>query len=880
LVTTSSLEENAQLPIEALESRLGTSPAGLSSEEVEERLAEYGPNEFARKKKRFVLFEFFAHFKSPLVLILLFAGLISIIVAQDVVDASIIFAIIFISISLDFYQESKAEKAADALKEKVSTTATVIRDNEKQEVKLAEIVPGDLIYLSAGDIVPADSRIIDAKDLFVDQSTLTGESFPIEKTPKVTLEKRSIITEWRNCVFMGTSIVSGSATAVVVNTGGNSEFGKIAKHLIAREGETEFEKSARRFGYLIIEVTLVLVIFVFFIIALLRKEVLQSFLFALALAVGLTPEFLPMIISLNLSRGSIEMAKKGVIVKRLTRIQNFGSMDVLCTDKTGTLTENKISLVQHIDYAGNENEKVLRYSFLNSYFQTGLKSPLDNAILAYKDIKVQNYQKIDEIPFDFTRKRVSIVVAHGEKHNLLVAKGAPEEILKVCSACEVQKQVDNLTGDLRRKIQRKFNDLSADGFRALGVAYKRIPVENRDYTTDDEDGMTFLGFVAFLDPPKESAKESLQLLKQTGIEVKIVTGDNELVARKVCEELKFQVKGVLLGDQILYMHDDALQRAIERTNIFARVTPGQKSRILNALKQNGHVVGFLGDGINDATSIKNADVGISVENAVDVAKEAADIILVEKRLRVLYDGVLEGRKTFGNTMKYLLMGTSSNFGNMFSVAIAAIFLPFLPMLPIQILLNNLLYDLSETTIPTDNVDEDSIQRPTKLDISFIRRFMTIVGPISSIFDILTFLIVIFVFNWVAINPTTGLVSATQPLFWSAWFIESMCTQTLVIFVLRTKKTPFYKSKPGKAITFSSLSVVAAAIIIPFTPLGTIFQFGQPPWQFFIFLAGMVIFYLYLVESVKKWFYKRYGHLLEKSYTPITIFANNTQRKRL
>jgi Mg2+-importing ATPase len=557
------------------------------------------------------------------------------------------------------------------------------------------------------------------------------------------------------------------------------------------------------------------------------------------------------------------MSKKGVIVKRLASIQNFGSMDVLCTDKTGTLTENKIALVLHVDMEGNDDEKVLLYSFLNSYYQTGLKSPLDEAILKYKDIDVKDYQKVDEVPFDFTRKRVSVVVEH-ERQRFFIAKGAPEEIINVCSYCELSDSIFDLTSEFYKKIEQKYYDLSSEGFRVLGVSYKKVKEEKQVYSVNDESNMVFLGFVAFIDPPKETARESLQLLSRAGVELKVLTGDNELVTRKTCEQLGFEIKGVVLSSEIAQMQDDAIARVVEEANIFARVTPAQKDRIINALKNNGHVVGFLGDGINDAPSMKTADVGVSVDNAVDVAKESADIILLQKSLRVLEEGVLEGRKTFGNTMKYIMMGTSSNFGNMFSVAGGSLFLPFLPMLPIQILLNNLLYDLSQSTIPTDKVDQEYIEKPKRWDISFIRKFMIFLGPISSIFDFLTFFIMLLVFN------------ATEPLFQTAWFLESLSTQTLVIFVVRTRKTPFYKSKPSRLLLLSSLSVLAVAFIMPLTPLGELFRFVEPPFAFFIILAGLIGVYLTLVEIVKKWFYKRYSYRLERVLAKDSVILAKNQ----
>jgi Mg2+-importing ATPase len=856
-------EEILTLPIEELLKRLKTSLNGLSSEDVEERLKLFGYNELVKKKKRLAIISFLSHFKSPLVIILLIAGLISGILGETT-NAAIIFFIVVFSIILDFYQESKAERAAEMLKQRVATTATVLRDGVKREVRLNEIVPGDIIYLSAGDIVPADARVITAKDLFVNQSVLTGESFPVEKIAQPLKSFDLSITEWRNYLFMGTSVVSGTAMAVVVKTGSLTEYGKIAKRLVEREVETEFQRSIRNFGYMIMQVTFILVLFVFFINALFMRGILDSLIFSVALAVGLTPELLPMIISINLSKGAISMANKGVIVKRLAAIQNFGNMDVLCCDKTGTLTENRIKLILHVDINGDENEKVLLYSYLNSYFQTGLKSPLDEAILNFKDINVKNYQKIDEIPFDFVRKRLSVVVGNQNQY-FIITKGAPEEIVNICTYYEVGDIIADITDEIHRKIEQKYIELSSEGYRVLAVAYKRLKEIKPIYTVNDEKEMIFLGFIAFIDPPKETAREALQLLKKANIELKILTGDNELVTRKVCEHLGFDIKGIVTGSQIAQMHDDALARIVEEANVFCRVTPSQKDRIINALKKNGHVVGFLGDGINDAPSLKNADVGISVDNAVDIAKESADIILLQNDLKVLHDGVLEGRKTFGNTMKYIMMGVSSNFGNMFSVAGASLFLPFLPMLPTQILLNNLLYDFSQSTIPTDEIDQEYIEKPKRLDIRFIRRFMIFLGPVSSLFDFLTFFIMLFIFN------------AYESLFQTAWFIESLTSQTLVIFVIRTRKSPFWKSKPSKLLLLSSIAIVIFALVLPYTPLGEIFEFVRPPATFYIALAIILITYIILAEIIKNWFYKKYGHLIEQTLIPpkkIGIFKSH------
>jgi len=855
---TLSAEDILSLPANELLARLNTSTAGLSSQEANKRLKIYGPNELAKKKKRAAIFTFLARFKSPLVIILMVAGAISA-ALQSYPSVIVIYIMVFLSVTLAHYQEANASKAAELLREKVATLATVLRDNVEQEIKLQLIVPGDIIHLSAGDLTPADARVIEAKDLFVNQSMLTGESFPVEKTSLPIIGKEASITEWNNHFFMGTSIVSGSATAVVVRTGSLTEYGKIAQRLAEKAPETEFEIGIKKFGFLIMQVTIVLVLFVFTINAILHPNaagILQALLFAVALAVGLTPEMLPMIITINLSKGAMAMSKKGVIVKRLSSIESFGSMNVLCTDKTGTLTENQIKLLLHIDMQGKDDPKVLLYSFLNSNFQTGLKSPLDEAILKHEEIEVSKFQKIDEVPFDFVRRRVSVVVEE-ERQRFFIAKGAPEEILKICAYSEIGGVVSDLSEGTRTKIEQKYQDLSAEGLRVLGVAFKKLREEKAVYSIKDECDMTFLGFVAFLDPPKETAKQALQMLGKVGVELKILTGDNELVTKKVCSELGFEVKGVILGNEISNMPDETLAAIVEEANVFARVTPAQKDRIITLLKLNGHVVGFMGDGINDAPSLKTSDVGVSVSNAVDVARESADIILLKNDLNVLGEGVLEGRKTFGNTMKYIMMGVSSNFGNMFSAAGGSVFLPFLPMLPIQILLNNLLYDTSQTVLTTDNVDAEYIEKPKRWDISFIKRFMIIIGPVSSLFDFATFFTMLFVFQNM-IDP-----KLFPSAFQTAWFVESLCSQTLVVLIIRTRRVPFYKSKPSKYLAIMLLAVISFAVIVPYTPVGTFFGFVPPPPTFYLALAGILGAYAVLAETVKRWFYKRYGQRVEQ-----------------
>ncbi|HTY14839.1 MAG TPA: magnesium-translocating P-type ATPase [Methanoregulaceae archaeon] len=836
------------LPVGDLFSLLRTTEKGLNAEEAASRLKTYGKNDIASARKRPAVLQFIDHFKNPLVIILLIAATISLFVG-DVTDAGIIIIIVILSVFLDFFQEYKAGNAIELLRQKIVTHATVVRDGTARDLPVTDVVPGDVIHLAAGDLIPADARVISAKDFFVNQSALTGEPFPVEKNAEKEDQGISL-SGAKNYIFLGTSVVSGQAGAVITRTGSSTEFGKIAKSLTTRPPETEFERGLKQFSFLMSRIILFLVIFVFFVNALYRHGILDSLLFAVALAVGMTPELLPMILSLNLSKGAIAMSEKGAIVKHPESIQNFGSMDVLCTDKTGTLTANRISLVRHIDARGTDSEEVLLLSYLNSLFDSGMKSPLDDAILSYRHIDAGEYQKTDEIPFDFIRKRISVVLSTGTGEKL-ITKGAPEEIFRICSYIEIRENREPITPEILGTLNDLYLGQSREGYRTLAVSFREFPERKPVYSVDDEKEMVFLGFITFIDPPKDSAGESVRLLSESGIELKILTGDNELVTRKTCELIGLPVKGVLTGDEIVRMDTQALSRVVENVTIFSRLTPVQKDLIMNALKRNGHVVGFMGDGINDAPSIREADVGISVENAVDIAKESADIILLKSDLRILHEGVLEGRKTFGNTMKYILMGTSSNFGNMFSVAGGSLFLPFLPMLPVQILLNNLLYDISESTIPTDSVDASYTRTPKKWDIGFIKKFILIFGPISSIFDIITFLILLFIFR------------ADAALFQTSWFMESICTQTLVIFVIRTRIVPFWNSRPSKYLVASTVIIVAFACILPFTVFGGILGFVRPPVSFFAVLAGLVIAYIGIVEIVKRWFYGHYAVFIER-----------------
>lgn len=819
-------------------------PAGLKSNEAAIRLKRYGPNVFHPQRKNAALLQFLSKFNNPLIIILLVASTISAFTG-DVTNFIIISLMVIMSVTLDFIQEYRAGKEAEKLRQLVTVHVEALRDGKSQEIPLPSLVPGDVVLLAAGDLVPADGRLLEAKDFFVNQALLTGEPYPIEKKPGELPDESEILSA-TNTVLRGTSVVSGTAKVLICETASNTVLGDIAASLVAKAPPTAFEQGSRRFGLLIMRLTIFLVLFVLLVNAYYHRPWLESFIFAIALAVGLTPELLPMIVSVTLARGAQRMSDQKVIVKQLASIQNLGSMDVLCTDKTGTLTEAKIRLERHVDALGKENERIIEWAYLNSYFETGLKSPLDDAILEHKNIDMASWRKIDEVPFDFERRRVSVLVDNGQKR-MLVVKGAPEDILRLCTTYEGGSESNLLPLDETAMISLRalFDSLGRDGFRVLGIAWRQVENDYPHAVVNDETKLVFSGFAAFLDPAKESAKKALADLTDSGVSVKVITGDNELVTKHICGQLELPITGILTGADLLKMDDQALVGQVENVNLFCRVTPAQKNRIILALKRRGHTVGYLGDGINDAPSLHSADVGISVDSAVDVAKDAADMILLEHDLKALQSGVVEGRRTFGNIMKYIMMGTSSNFGNMFSMAGASLFLPFLPMLPTQILVNNMLYDISEIPIPLDNVDKEYLMRPRQWDINFVRKFMLIIGPISSIFDFLTFFVMIKVFQ------------ANEALFQTGWFIESLATQVLVIFIIRTRKNPL-KSHPNPWLTICSLLVVVLAILLPFTPLGTYLGLVVPPLQFFLILAGMVIIYLLAVERVKEWFYKRYG----------------------
>ncbi len=816
--------------------------AGLSAADASARLAQYGPNDINQVQQRHVVVQYLIHFRNPLVIILLVAIVISALTG-DISSSLIIGFIVLLSVTLDFAQEFRAEQVAAQLASQVSFRATVLRDEKRMEIDVVDLVPGDLIVLSAGDLVPADAHVLVAQDFFLNQAQLTGEPFPVEKHAKPESGEANWALDADHAIFMGSVVVSGSATALIGRTGQATALGQVAYSLTRTSPSTAFERGTRQFGMLIMRLTLLLVLFVLLVNVFFDRSLLESFLFAVALAVGLTPELLPMVVSVTLARGSLRMAANKVIVKRPSSIQDMGAMDVLCTDKTGTLTEARIRLERHVDSMGRDSHRVLELAYLNSYFESGLKSPLDDAILKHAEIDISGWNKIDEVPFDFERRRVS-VLAEKAASRLLAVKGAPEDILSLSTHYE-DGAGESLVLDhvARLKINALFDELGREGFRVLGIAWRAVSMDHPHAVVTDETQLIFAGFAAFLDPPKASAGEALAEIEASGVAVKIVTGDNELVTRHVCLQLGMPIVGVLTGSDISIMNDEALSAQVESVNLFCRVNPAQKNRIIMALKSRGHVVGYLGDGINDAPSLHTADVGISVDTAVDIAKQAAAMILLENDLRVLHAGILEGRRTFGNVMKYIMMATSSNFGNMFSMAAATLFLPFLPMLPMQILLNNLLYDFSEISLPLDNVDEEDLAKPRKWDMNFIRNFMLTIGPISSLFDFLTFYLLLKVLNF------------NEVLFHTGWFVESIVTQVLVIFSIRTRRH-FLKSRPDYWLLFTSFAVVAVALYLPFSPIASHLGFAVLPIQFFVLLAGLLAAYFILVEGVKNWFYLR------------------------
>ncbi len=807
---------------------------GLTSVEAARRLAEYGPNEVATGPRRWLPRTALGLVGNPLVVILLVASLISALLGEAF-NATLITLIIILSVALDVFQVYRSEQATAQLRRLIEPTTTVRRDGRTVEISVRDVVPGDVLEIRAGALVPADATLVTATTLTLDEAALTGESLPIEKRagdgPRTQL-------------FAGTSVVSGVGQAVVSATGPHTQFGALARALAEKAPPTEFERGTRAFGYVIMRTVVGLVLFVFLVNALLRRDPLESFLFTLALAVGLTPEFLPMIMTVTLGQGAQRMARGNVIVKRLAAIENLGNMDVLCSDKTGTLTRGELVLQGHVDAWGRESANVLRWACVNSALESGVRSPLDAAILAHEHPAIPHYTKLAELPFDFERRRVSVLV-DGPEGRTLVSKGAPESMLPLCVRVDNQSGQVPLEAAVAREADTTYADLSRAGYHVLAIAWRSVPTSTETLAPTDERDLTLGGFVAFLDPPDPSAAETVRTLRESGVGITILTGDGELVTRTICRQVGIPAERVMLGDELARMTDAALVAVVERINVFARVSPTQKNRIIHALKRNRHVVGYLGDGINDAPSLHTADVGISVSNAVDVARAAADIILLEKSLVAIHRGVVEGRKSFGNITKYVLMGTSSNFGNMLSMAAASAVLPFLPLLPVQILLNNFLYDLSQLTIPTDNVDATYVAHPRKWDMAMIQRFMFGLGPISSLYDFLTFGVLLWGFQ------------AGPELFRAGWFIESLATQTLVIFVIRTAGNPF-KSRPSNALLVSVLGGVVGGVLVVLSPFGGAIGFAPVSPLVFAVLVPMVGTYLGLVQLFKRRFYERSG----------------------
>jgi Mg2+-importing ATPase len=825
---------------------LEATPAGLTSDEAKQRLRRHGPNSLVAESRFAPLINFLRFFVNPLVLILLAASAISIVLG-DQVGGTIIIAIVLLSVVVNFYMEFQARHAVEDIRKQVATTSAVLRDGHELELPVAELVPGDIIRLNAGDLAPADARLLDSKDLHVRESALTGESLPVDKAAGDLAAGQHTIADASNSVFLGTAVQTGIGTAVIVRTGKDTAFGVIAQRLATRPPETEFGRGIRHFGLMITRVMMLLVLFVLMVNLLLHRPLLESFLFSVALAVGMTPEMMPMIITISLAQGARRMARKKVLVKQLAAIEDFGSIEILCSDKTGTLTEGEIALDRHVDVEGRDNDDVLRFVYLNSYFQTGIKSPLDDAILKYARPAITEYEKVDEIPFDFNRKRLSVVVRHGGE-DLLITKGEAESMFAICATVTIDGAPQPFDESRRAQAMETLKKLSADGYRALGVAVRKVEKQDA-YALTAEREMTLAGFAAFLDPPKEGIVAVLEALKKNGVSVVIMTGDNRYVTQEVARQVGLPTDRIVTGDQLDTMDDAALAYQAEHGAIFTRVSPEQKNRVILGLKARGHVVGYIGDGINDAPSLHTADVGISVMNGVDVAKDAAKIILLEKDLGVLNDGVMEGRRCFANIMKYIIMGTSSNFGNMFSMAAASLFLKFLPMLPTQILLNNFLYDTSQIAVPGDNVDPALLHKPKRWQIGFIRQFMTIIGPISSIYDFLTFGVLLWWFH----------AGANPPLFRTGWFVESLATQTLVVFVIRTAGNPL-KSRPSGQLLFSVVAVSVLGAVLPYTPLGPLLGFTPLPLSLLGAIAVLGLTYLFLVQAVKTWFYRRHALL--------------------
>jgi Mg2+-importing ATPase len=874
--TSDSVRDAAMQETSAVLEQLNTSPSGLSETEAALRLEQHGPNEVAQEKQHGWLMRLWVAVRNPLVILLAVIATITFATASeasDYIGGSVMVGMIVLAVMLRLIQETKADNAAAKLKAMIKVTATALRDGQPKEIPLKDLVPGDVVKLSAGDMIPGDVRLISAKDLFVIQGTLTGESLPVEKTDTRDARQNISIIEHTNLCFLGTSVESGAATAVIVATGVKTYFGKMASSLAALQPDTAFDRGVKRFVWLMIAFMAVMSPMVFFINGFTKHSWgKETFLFALAIAVGLTPEMLPMIVSVCLSKGALAMSKKKVIVKKLNSIQNFGAMDVLCTDKTGTLTIDHVILEIHCDVFKNESEEVLRDAYLISHFQTGLKNVLDRAVLKYtelhRELGVEKISKVDEIPFDFSRRMMSVVVETPDGQRQLLTKGAPESVFTKCTHFESDGEIFPMEPILVGNLIEQVNSLSEDGFRVLAIASKKM--EQRGVCSKaDEENLVLTGYLAFLDPPKDSAKTAIAALRQHGVTVKVLTGDNDLVTRKVCTEVGINAEKILLGNDVEKMSDEQLADVIDCTDVYARLSPAHKKRVVQALQKKGHVVGFMGDGINDAPALRAADVGISVDTAVDIAKESADMILLEKNLMVLEEGVLEGRKVFANIMKYIRMGASSNFGNMFSMLGASAWFPFLPIQTIQLLTNNLLYDFSQVPIPTDNVTAQYIDKPRPWQMGEIAKFIIFIGPISSIFDYTTFCVMWFYFkcNHAGLVPPPELAArfahAADPnhtyaaaLFNTGWFVESLMTQTLIIHVIRTNLIPFVQSRASWQLTMTTILIMAIGAYLPYSPIASGLRFVPLPWQFWPILLATLFCYVGLTQLIKMWLIRK------------------------
>jgi len=840
--------------------KLNSSKTGLSSEEAGERLEKYGFNLLAAAKSRSFIRDIYRRCKDPLVIQLLVICIVSFCMG-DLRSAIVVGGMIALSVFLAYFQERRSGKAVDQLQKLIQTSAVVLREAAETEISLSQIVPGDIALLAAGDIIPADLRILSAKDFYVSQSALTGESMPVEKQARNMSSEQAQSFEFTNACFQGSTVLSGTAHALVVNTGVNTFLGSLSINLTADKETTSFDTGVKRFVWLMVRFMIVMVSATFLIVGITKGDWVQALLFGLSVAVGLTPEMLPMIIVVCLSKGALAMSKKKVIVKRLNAIQNFGAMDVLCTDKTGTLTQDRVVLEKYVDVANRESQDVLRYAYMNSHYQTGLRNLLDTAILAHEELDVdKSCRKVDEIPFDFVRKRMSVIIDYEDMH-VLICKGAVEEVYSACDRYQVDDEIFPLIDMIKNDLFEEYHSLSEDGYRVLAIAYREFGKDKEVFGAEDESTLILLGYIAFFDPPKDSAAKAIKALNDSGVKVKILTGDNELVTRKVCHDVGLAIDGIVTGKDLASLDDDAFARVAEEASVFARLSPAQKENIIHMLKKRGHVVGFLGDGINDAPAMKAADVGISVDTAVDVAKESADIILLEKSLMVLEDGIIEGRKIFGNIIKYIKMGASSNFGNMFSVVGGSYFLPFLPMAPLQVLVNNFLYDLSQTGIPADAVDEEYLNKPRQWDIDKIKKFMICIGPVSSLFDYATFFLMLFFFSCrdFTLQATAPAMKAYyENLFHTGWFVESLLTQTLIVHIIRTNRIPFFQSRASMPMTITTLLVMAGAIFLPYSPFAGALGFVPLPWTYWLWISGFLVAYCTLTHWVKSWFNKKFG----------------------